>query len=290
MIKTTLSFLQNFSNREIAIAFWVSIGLIWGLSQSKLRKSLVQLIKAFFAWKLTLSYLAMILYIVLMIFPLKAIGAWEMGHIKLTLLWGVCVGFVMLFEFSKADNADFFRNAIKSNLKGLVIIEFLVNFYVLNLLAELLLAPVFFLLGGMLAVSESDAKYASVNKFLNRVLAFIGLSFTAYAIYMVIVDFEHFATLETLSSFYLPILFTVMFLPFVYLVALFSGYEAFFTRLHFFVSDQSVLRYAQMRTLLVFKLNLWKLNKWSQYIISSWRFKSKKEVDEAVISFKNTAS
>ena len=88
----------------------------------------------------------------------------------------------------------------------------------------------------------------------------------------------------------MPILFSITFIPFVYSAALYSGHETLFIRLGFFVDDASVLKYAKMKTIFAFNLNLWKLNKWSKYIYSSWRFKNNQEVDEAILLFKEDAS
>ena len=103
---------------------------------------------------------------------------------------------------------------------------------------------------------------------------------------MIITNFKEFATLENFASFYLPIFLSIMFIPFVYLFALISGYEMFFIRLGFFVDDDEILRYAKKKTAVAVNLNLWKLNEWSKYIVSTWRFKDKHEVDDAILMFK----
>lgn len=277
---------QKFSNREFAITIWILIAIICVLSQPKIRKSLFQVIKAFFAWKLAISYVIMFAYITLVIIPLNAVGIWKLPHLPVTLLWVLCVAFVMLFEFSKANDQNFFKDAIKDNLKGLIVLEFLINLYVFDLWVELILVPVFGILGGMIAIAETDEKYEIVKKLLNYIMAFIGLTFTGYAIYMVVTDFEHFATLE---NFYLPILLSIMFLPFVYFAALYAGYESLFVRLQFFVKDGALLKYVKKKTILAFGPNLWVLNKWSKHI-NTLRFKDKEEVDEAVRNFKSATS
>lgn len=278
---------QKFSNRELAITIWILIAIIWVLSQPKIRKSLFQVIKAFFAWKLAISYVIMFAYITLVIIPLNAVGIWKLPHLPVTLLWVLCVAFVMLFEFSKANDQNFFKDAIKDNLKGLIVLEFLINLYVFDLWVELILVPVFGILGGMIAIAETDEKYEIVKKLLNYIMAFIGLAFTGYAIYMVVTDFEHFATFENFENFYLPILLSIMFLPFVYFAALYAGYESLFVRLQFFVKDGALLKYVKKKTILAFGPNLWVLNKWSKHI-NTLRFKDKEEVDEAVRDFKST--
>ena len=286
MINTAFSYIQEFSNRELAIAIWILVAIISSLFHHEIRKSLFHVIKAFFAWKLVISYALMILYITIMLLSLNALGIWRLTHFVNTMLWFVCVAFVMLFENSKANDQKFFKNAIKDNLKILIFLEFLINMYVFNILVELLLVPILFLLGAMIAISETDEKYEIARTFLNSIMVLIGLVITSYVLYMAVNDFERFATLENLENFYLPILLTTIFLPFIYFMALFVSYESLFTSLQFSVKDSSLLKYVKKRTLLAFSLNLWMLNKWSIHI-NSLRFNDKKGVDEAIREFKS---
>ncbi len=290
MTQQPIDFFSALNNRQIAIAIWIFIAIIWAVSNSKIRKSLFQVINSFFAWKLTISYLLMFTYITAIIIVLRTVGIWKMNHLPITVMWGVFVAFVMLFEFSKANDPKFFKNAFKNNLKILIILEFVINLYVFDLWIELLIVPFSAILGGMIVISETDKKYEITKKFLNFIMSLMGLLFIGYAGYMVITDFKHFATIKNLESFYLPILFSITLIPFVYFSALYSGYKNLFIRLGFFIDDSSVLKYVKMKTIFAFNLNLWKLNKWSKYIYSSWRFKNNQEVDKAILLFKEGAS
>lgn len=289
MINTAISFIQKFSNRELAITIWILLATIWALSQHKIRKSLFNLIKAFFAWKLAISYVLMFSYITIMLLSLNALGIWQLTHFPNTVLWILCIAFVMLFEYSKANDPNFFKNTVKDNLKVLIALEFIINLYVFNLWIELILVPIFAILGGMIAIAETDEKYATVKTLLNYIMAIFGLSFTIYSLYMMVVDFKHFVTLENFENFYLPILLTIMFLPFIYLAALYTSYESLFVRLQFFIKDSTLLRYVKKKTLLSFGPNLLVLNKWSKHI-NTLRFKEEKEVDEAIREFKSATS
>ncbi len=193
----------------------------------------------------------------------------------------------MLFENSKANDESFLKNSIKDNLKVLVVLEFLINFYVFSLWIELLLVPVFGILGGLLGIAASNKQYEAVQKSLNYVMAIIGTFFIGYALYMTVSDFNNFFTLNNFESFILPVLLTIMFLPFIYSWALYANYETLFIRLQFFVRDKSLLSYVKKKTILAFRLNLWSLNKWSKYI-NTLRFEDHASVDEAIRDFKES--
>jgi len=287
MIELFDSVIKNLSNREAAIAIWILVGLIWALTQKKIRKSLLLVVKSFFVWKLTISYIVMFSYIAIMLLVLHAVGIWSVAHITTTILWVVCVGFVMLFENSKANNESFFKNSIKDNLKVLVVLEFLINFYVFSLWIELLLVPVFGILGGLLGIAASNKQYEAVQKSLNYVMAIIGTFFIGYALYMTVSDFNNLFILNNFKSFILPVFLTIMFLPFIYFWALYANYETLFIRLQFFVRDKSLLSYVKKKTILAFRLNLWSLNNWSKYI-NTLRFEDHDSVDEAIRNFKGS--
>lgn len=285
MIDVFIDIINNLSNREAAIAIWIFIGLIWAFTQSKIRKSLILVIKSFFAWKLSLSYLAMLSYITSMLFILHGVGFWNMAHITTTILWIICVGFVMLFENSKANDESFFKNSVKANLKVLVAFEFLINFYVFSLWIELLLVPISGIIGGLMGIAAVKKEYAALQKSLSNFMAIIGTLLVGYALYTAINDYKNLITLHNLESFMLPILLTIMFLPFIYLWALYVNYETLFIRLQFFVNDKSLLPYLKKKTLLAFRLNLWLINKWAKHI-NTLRFEDRASVDQAIRTFK----
>ena len=290
MIETVLKIVQAFNNRELAVSIWILLVVVFCVSHSKIRESFFQVIKAFFAWKLTFSYLLMFTYIALVIWALKAIGLWKINHIQLTFLWCVCVAFVMLFDFQKTNDQKFFQKSLRDNIKGLVFLEFFVNLYVFNFWIEFIIVPIFAIIGGMQAIAESNEEYEIVKKLLNYILVATGSFFILFAAYKVITDFDNFATSQNLESFYIPILLSILFIPFVYIAALFAAYETFFIRLQFFVPEKSVLRYAKFKSMFSMRFNLWKLNRWSDYINKNWRFKSKEEVKEAIAKFKQSSS
>lgn len=226
----------------------------------------MSLVKAFFAWKLTLGYIAMGMYISVVLIALRYMGVWRKTPPATILIWIICVAFMMLFKSDHANKHDFFKSKVKENLRIVLIMEFIVNFYTLDLWLELLFVPLMAVVGGMMAIAERDSQYDPVRKLLNGFMVLVGIFSTGYAFRMAVVDFKSFATIATLESFILPILLTLAFLPFVYLVAIYTTYESLFIRLQFFIKDQSLLKYTKKRTLQVFHFRLVALDEWSKNI------------------------
>jgi hypothetical protein len=201
-----LDFIGQFSNRELAITIWIITVTVWAASSTKIRPSILSLVKAFFAWKLTLSYLAMGMYISVILIALRCIGIWSKTSLATILVWILCVAFMMLFKADNANNPDFFKTKLKENLRVVVVMEFVINFYTLDLWVELLLVPLLAVVGGMMAIAERDSQYEPVRKVLNIFMALTGLFLTGYAIRMAIINFKRFATMSTLETFIIPII------------------------------------------------------------------------------------
>lgn len=279
-------FFQALNNRELAILIWIVFAIIWCLFYPKIRKLIFSLIKSFFAWKLTLSYVMMYTYIACCIWVLKIIAIWKIDHIPVTILWSICVAFVMLFNFQKANTQNFFKNSIKDNIKGLVILEFVINIYVFNFWVEFIIVPISGIIGVMKAIAERSKEYEIIEKFLSFILIVFGIFLLFYSCYKIINDFDNFASWQNFESFYIPILLSILFIPFVYITALIATYESLFSRLKSLVQDKKVLRYTKFKTILLIQFNLSRLNRWSDFIYKNWRFKNNKEVKEALTAFK----
>jgi hypothetical protein len=104
---------------------------------------------------------------------------------------------------------------------------------------------------------------------------------------MAVVDFNKFASMSTLENFIIPILLTLTFLPFVYLVAVYVAYENLFIRLQFFIKDPSLLKYTKKRILQVFHFRLVALDEWSKNIYKL-NFADYHSVEEALRNLSTT--
>jgi hypothetical protein len=193
----------------------------------------------------------------------------------------------MLFKFSNATDTDFIKNSIIDNFKILVVLEFIINLYVFNLWIELLLVPFSALIGGMIAIAESDDKYTTVKKFLNTILSIMGFIFIGHAIHQITNDFDSFLSKNNLVDLILPICLTVMFLPFIYFIALFANYEQLFIRMPFFIKDKDVLSYSKRKIVYEFKFNLRELNNWSKHF-NYCQINKKKDIDDSIKNYKSS--
>lgn len=165
--RTALS--ETFNNREIAVATWAAVLFAWAMTQGSIRASLKNVIRAFFHRRIQGVLALMAAYIALLVYGLSEADLWNAGQLKNTIIWAVSVAAVLLFRLpSISEDADYFKQALKDNLKLIVVLEFIVSFYTFSMLTELIIVPVTALFGGMLAVAGTDKKCVAAEKFLIR--------------------------------------------------------------------------------------------------------------------------
>ena len=104
-----------------------------------------------------------------------------------------------------------------------------------------------------------NEKHKVVSKFLQNVIAIAGLSIFSYSLYKTIVNFDDVLTFQNLVSFLLPSTITVLFIPFVYFLALYSTYESYFIHLDFMTVKKDKVK--ETKKLIYLNINLDKLLK-----------------------------
>ena len=109
------------------------------------------------------------------------------------------------------------------------------------------------------AVAEMDEKHKVVSKFLQNVIAIAGLSIFCYSLYKTVINFEAVLSFQNLVSFLLPSTITILFIPFVYFLALYSTYESYFIHLDFMTVKKDKVKETKKLILRIANINLDKL-------------------------------
>ncbi len=250
------------NNREIAILVWLMVCLLWGLSTAPIRKGMTGVVRAALAWKLVTAVLTAFAWMALIVGCLHQLGVWRWANAKVAVLWFLTAALVMIFNVTSADDEHYFRKAILDGARISVVLEFIVNFYVFNLFLEFILVPIITVLSCLLVVAELNEEYKPVRLFLNGFMATFGFGLLIYATHKIYTDFWAFAQLDTLVELLLPLILTVFFLPFLFLLATLMAYEQVFVRLRFMLKDPILQRYTKVRLIRRFGLNFHGINRW----------------------------
>jgi hypothetical protein len=255
----------GFTNREIATTIWLLIFFIWALSISGVRHSIRDLLRTLFNKKIFIPLMTMLLYIAFMVIAFEKIHFWDISATKDTILWTLGSAFGMYFSLNKvAQDENYFKNVILDNLKIVLILEFVVNLYSFSLPVELIVIPIVSFIVLLNVFVKLKTEYKQVSKLLNFVLGCFGVILLVFTVKEIILDFQNFASLKNLRDFFLPPLFSIVLLPFIYIMALSMQYELFFVRINFANKNPDLVRYAKRKIISACHINLPRLNKVSK--------------------------
>jgi len=277
------------NNREIAVLVWLGVFLAWAVSQAKIREAILGVLRAALTWKIVVPVLMMATYVALVVLGLRELGFWDLNNLKATVLWFLTAGLVMIFDIKSVPSDEhYFQKAILDGFKVSVVLEFIVGFYVLTLILELLLIPTATIFTCILVLVESREELKSLRSPLNTLMASLGFGLLAYALYRLSTDFASFANMSTVVEFLLPILLTLFFLPSLYVLAAWASYETWFVRLQFFMDDPELRRFTKIHLIRTCWLNFRAVNRWGQRFLRE-RPRTREEVLASLQSARNSA-
>jgi hypothetical protein len=252
--------LNIFSTRELSIFIWLGIVLIIMLFNKGFRESFGGVLKIFFDKTIGTILLMLTVYVGFILFVLYKIDFWNFSFLKDTIFWFFTTALISFFVINKAKTISYFKDFIKENLKGAIVIEFIVSFYTFSLVKELIFVPAMFFLGMLQAFAQIDKKNIQVKKFLDYLIAIISIALLVYVTYKTFENYQDFFTVHNLFSFLLPLLLTIFLVPFLYWLAVYINYEELFARVNCMTDDKEKRIQLKREIKLVAILNLNRLN------------------------------
>ena len=174
----------------------------------------------------------MTIYIIIVIDSLSRLELWFPEQIKNTIFWYLSVGSFSLFKLERIKkDPKFLKSWLLNNFALATILEFIVGIHIFNFWLEILLVPFLIIISVFVAVSQTDPTLKLSEKFFNALLMIFGMLLMIYSAYKIISDFSAFVNLNTLFDFFLPIILSILIIPFILLMILFTSYENIFVHL-----------------------------------------------------------
>ena len=270
-----------FNTREIAIGIWIIIGLILFAAFGKERKLLHQLVKVAARRPLIILYFAILIYCSIIVFFLYQANFWQFGFLKDTIMWIILSGFGMLMRHEHKNGfRHYLKNYFRDAISVTAIVVFVSSAYTFNIWIELISVPILVVLGVAQASTESDQRpeYKRVTKFIYGIIVTYGLIVISFSLRGAIWEYQEFFTTETLRNFLLPIVLFISFIPFYYIFALYSLYEAVLIHLKWPIkNDTFMMKYLKRKLRRYAGVNLFKMERFCEYRNYANPFLKKKE-------------
>lgn len=255
---------EIFSTREVAIIIWSSI-LIVGAIILVQSKTFFVLLKTFFVYKIQVPLWLMFIYIAGITISLYYFKIWNLGLLKDTIIWSIASATVLFFNINKITDFTYFKPIVLGNLKVIVILEFITNFYTFNFIAEMIVIPIMTFIGVLQIYAEHSAKtnpeHLKVAGCLKTFFAFAGTLIFIYISYETYKYYSDLLTIQNIKSLLLPFVLTIFLIPFLYLLALYMNYEILFIRIPYLIKEEKKQKKLKRNILLCANINLNKLHK-----------------------------
>ncbi len=258
---------MEFSNREIAGFVWLAVFILFSIRKLDVRNSFAGLAKAFFQPLIVAPLALAATYVTGVVVLLERLQIWTVDNLKTTILWAFSFAFATMLDINRvSEDRTFFGKAVRDAVGITAALTFMIEFYSFSLPVELIAVPGLTLVGMMHVLSTHRPEHAAVGRILGSLLSLTGLGYLGYSLYRTVADVASFATLDTLREFGIPILLTVCFLPFLYLLVLYAVYERVFVGLRQSIKDDRLCRSAKWRAFFTFGPKLRLLERWAHSI------------------------
>lgn len=251
-----------FSTRELATAFWVGAILIAVgmaiVTNKKIRQGFIGVLKCFFNRKLRKLWEIYFLYIGIIALMFSRSPIWKNIYLKDIVLWTLFSGLTICMN-AVAGEADekYISKVLKDNIRFTVVTEFLLSTFTFSFWVELIIIPITTVIVLFDTVAEHKSDAIAVHKLLQDVMAFAGLCVILQTVRVGILEYRELNVINTLVSFFIPIVYLLLVTPLEYAFELYSKYEMLFIQMHFKEpSDKRVRRKRHLKVIKVCGLSV----------------------------------
>lgn len=192
------------------------------------------------------------------------VGLWHPSQTKTTLFWLVFSAIAASFTAAMKEKlSGLFESWLKATLT-LLLFEFVATNYTLSFGVELVLVPVLFLLGAMLAIASREEKFRSVRILIEWILLSISAWMFFRGFYLLVTGWNDTDKLGILRDVYTPPLLSLTLIPFAYVMFLYARYESAFVGLKVLIPDPKLRHYAEGMSIIIFGPRTQLLYRWKR--------------------------
>jgi len=260
--------LDILNTREWALVSWFALLLIGLFCNTKTRQYLKEFSKVSVPGKVQVLIAVMMCYIVAEVVVLRLLHLWDTSQLKNTIVWVITVAFLSLINIKKArQDKKYYKETIKDLFTFAAIIEFLGGVHTLNYGIELFLAGIGGILPLCIYFAGKEPKYKDAELLLNKIFRTLGIIVFVSSVVGIINDFAAFRTVATLFDFFIPVLLSMLFLPFIYLLVLFMDYEDGVIGLETALKGTDLFPFAQKLAIKHFHLRTGRFVRWKNSLL-----------------------
>lgn len=279
---------MDINNRELATVIWIVILFTCLFYYHRdVRDSFCNVIKCFFDKKILFVVALSAIWMSIGVFILYKMNAWQWNNIKTTLTWFAFSIVTMIIGVSKAeDKKKYFLSLFKENINISVFLTFVIELYSFSFFIEFIMIPISVLLSVYINYNVLSKDNVKVRLLINIAFVFWVVAYFLHSIYLSISLFNTDWLLINLIELFLPVILSLIFIPFLYILSIYMEYERVFSSLKIHFNNDELFKYAKKLSLKSFKLNVDYLRRWNRNIRLN-QVTSKVDLEKSVCDIKN---
>lgn len=233
-----LAVTQSISNREWAVIIWISLFVLCQMKRKTFRSCMIQILNLLSNKKIALPLLFCYGYMITYVYFAHKTGFAHFYNAKDFIFWCLLVPIPSMMSYINGDKTDFIKFAL-SNGTLVSLILALQSYYTFNLLIEFISFPILCFAAALSAYAQTDKKYDSIHKFIDKSMYLIGLLVLLYSLYHAVSDINELIENHFLYSFIFNESLYIIYTPLLYLYCVAAAYEYWFTCIKFRSSKEN---------------------------------------------------
>ena len=217
-----------FSTREVAIAIYILLLIVFLLSNKQTRSIAINMIGNALKKPIITVFLIIVGYGTIITLILSNFDFWKTIYLKDIIFWILFIGVPISFSAVENKEKDFFKSIVFRNFAFSALVEFVFGTFTLHFVVELILQPIVFLLTAVQIKTMHDDENKQVNNICNWLLSIIGFVIIGLTIEEIVIQIRELNKFDLLISFLTPIVYSFVFVPLAYIIAVYAKYEDIF--------------------------------------------------------------
>lgn len=224
-----------FTTREWASITLFTLFLLYSARTKSVRKSMIRVLKAFLHWKILLPIICVQIYLSVFAYVLYKNELWNTAILRETIFFLLYTSISLIFKYnSNSQRIASVKGIVEDTIKATLIVEFYLNIHTFSYWIELIiqfLLAFLFLLG---AVNKRDTQELEKTYGCTQTLFYcLSISLLVYSIYLSGEQWRENFSSQNIISLLFPIIATLAYWPFLYILSVIKVYEEWFVILRF---------------------------------------------------------
>jgi len=231
-----------FTTREIAIGIYIILLIVFCFASNKFRGAALDVVKACANKYFIITFIVIGSVASLFVFFIEHLQFWKWAYLKDIVIWILFAGLPSCLNAADIHEKHYFKNSIITNITLSAMLAFFMGTFTFPLYIELILQPIVFFLSTAQIVARQDENTIIVSKITGIILSIMGIILFFLTVKTALAEYHNHTVSDYIISFMTPLVFSLLYLPIMYFIAIYSKYEIIFLRMNFLIQDRKKKR------------------------------------------------